>query len=601
MRVAFTVLLLASPLAARGQVATLPGPPQAPAIPQTPVQYTISAEPFLSDQEVLTNANLKTDAASLLQFFQERTVSAQDRQAMSALIPKLGADDFATREKAYAELLARGPRALAVLHQALKKETDSEIRGRAESLRKRIEGNDAGSVAAAAVRMLGKHKAAGAAEILLAYCPFANEEQVLAQIKSTLASLAASPGPAQTAALKSLTDKEAIIRQVAAVALLLADGKKHQALVRPLLKDPDATVRLHVALNLVPLQDKELVPALVGVLGELSRQEVWPAEEVLIQLAGAKVPQVSLGDDAASRKLCREEWEKWFKEHGTKLDMGKLGPPEPLLGYTLIVQQDNFGRPGGKGGPGGPGGPGGKRPKRSGSVGEVDENKNVLWQIRGLSQPVAAQVLSDDRVLIAEYQGQRVTERDLKGDIKWSKTLTYSPLAAQRLANGNTFIVTTQQLLEVDGDDNEVFTYPARTRERFFWAHKFRNGEIAFVTQNGTYTRLTSKTKKVLNSFSIGMSFSSRGPGTMFGAIDVLPGGGILVPRPDQGRVVEYSAEGKEVWAALVPYANAALRLSNGNTLVTCRDARQIVEVDRAGKEVWYHVTDRTPFQARRR
>ena len=40
-----------------------------------------------------------------------------------------------------------------------------------------------------------------------------------------------------------------------------------------------------------------------------------------------------------------------------------------------------------------------------------------------------------DRVLVTEFQGQRVSERNFKGEVKWEKALNGNPLSAQRLVN----------------------------------------------------------------------------------------------------------------------------------------------------------------------
>ena len=70
-------------------------------------------------------------------------------------------------------------------------------------------------------------------------------------------------------------------------------------------------------------------------------------------------------------------------------------------------------------------------------------------------------MLGATRVLVAEYQGGRVTERDTKGDVKWEYACGGNPFAVQRLPNGNTFIAMQGRLIEVDRNKNEVWSYPA--------------------------------------------------------------------------------------------------------------------------------------------
>src|SRR5262249_13757443 len=71
----------------------------------------------------------------------------------------------------------------------------------------------------------------------------------------------------------------------------------------------------------------------------------------------------------------------------------------------------------------------------------LDRNGQPQWQIENLDYPVDFQLLPGNRVLIAEYYSNRVTERDLTGKILWeASNLPRGPINVQRLPNGNTFI-----------------------------------------------------------------------------------------------------------------------------------------------------------------
>ena len=63
---------------------------------------------------------------------------AADRTAVAELLGRLGDDDYQTRERAQAELRARGPAVLGHLEDRLKTETDPEIVHRLQSLRKSV-------------------------------------------------------------------------------------------------------------------------------------------------------------------------------------------------------------------------------------------------------------------------------------------------------------------------------------------------------------------------------------------------------------------------------------------------------------------------------
>jgi hypothetical protein len=80
---------------------------------------------------------------SLLRFepFRKKAkATADETRLYQKFIPRMGADDFATREKATAQLRAAGDKALPVLREAAKSK-DVEIRSRAEQLVAALSGN----------------------------------------------------------------------------------------------------------------------------------------------------------------------------------------------------------------------------------------------------------------------------------------------------------------------------------------------------------------------------------------------------------------------------------------------------------------------------
>lgn len=56
--------------------------------------------------------------------------------------------------------------------------------------------------------------------------------------------------------------------------------------------------------------------------------------------------------------------------------------------------------------------------------------------------------------------------------------------------------------------------------------------------------------------------------------------GTFLVAHVDMGKVVEYSAEGKEIWLVPAPSAWTAVRLKNGNALISGNQAGYVREVN---------------------
>jgi PQQ-like domain len=295
--------------------------------------------------------------------------------------------------------------------------------------------------------------------------------------------------------------------------------------------------------------------------------------EALTLLAGEKGPAVGLGEDAVSRQKCRDAWTRWWQEYGSSVDLANRTHVPRFLGYTLIVQSADSG---------------------VGRVLEVGRDGKVRWQIDGLALPVDAEVLAGDRILIAEFSGMRVTERDFKGNILWQKQgLRGNPTNVQRLANGHTFIATNQEVLEVDRAGQEVFTrnFPGTM---LFGAAKTRNGEIFCFLQGGTCVRLDAAGKEIKN-------FPSGRNSQHTSGIDVLPSGRILITQPNLNTVAEVDAEGKTYRVIDAPGVTTASGLANGHILAASFDNRILVELDRTGKVIWEYKDGYHQFRARRR
>jgi hypothetical protein len=159
----------------------------------------------------------------------------------------------------------------------------------------------------------------------------------------------------------------------------------------------------------------------------------------------------------------------------------------------------------------------------------------------------------------------------------WERAVAM-PFQCQRLRNGNTFVAGRNLLVELDAKGKEVFRL--QRPDHLISAHRFRDGQTAFFTQQGDYVRLDPSGKEV-RSFHVGT------PGTAaFTSADVLPGDRVVVAIQHQNRVAEYDSAGKPVWEATVTLPGSPTRLSNGNTLVATMNAARITELNRTGKVV---------------
>jgi hypothetical protein len=474
------------------------------------------------------------------------------------------------RDKAMAGLLARGGAVVPLLRQAL-----AEAGGRGgERLRQGLEILEKDAPAplpAAAARLIALRRPAGAAEALLAYLPCAEDETLVREVRSALAAVAVRDGKPDEAVLKALEDGLPRRRAAAAEALCRA-APEHHPLVRRLLKDPDAEVRLHVALALVAARDRQAVPTLIDLLGELPPELAAQADEPLRILAGEQAPPFPGGDGAW--QSYRDAWGHWWRDQGQKIDLAQVDLAQRYLGYTLLLEGYN-------------------PATRTGRLVEVDAQGKVRWEMRGLRAPSDVELLPGGRVLVTEQGASVVTERDLKGTILWQKAIGQPVFAAQRLPNGNTFIAARNQLMEVDRAGKEVFRYN-RPQNDLMAARRLRDGHTALLTTGWQYIRLDGSAKEVKSQRLTPLPLNTS-------AVDFLPGDRLLVPEYNNNRVVEYTADGRVAWQAAVPMPNSVLRLANGNTLVCSVNGQRAVELDRTGKVVWEYRENIRPLRALRR
>jgi hypothetical protein len=525
-----------------------------------------------AEEQILRAAGIAADGPAVLDLFRRHTLSPASLQRITSLIGQLGDDQFELREKASRELASFGSAAGPLLRRA-QASADVEVVRRAEQLLKQVDAGPGPKVFAAAAHVLAARKPDGAAAALLAFLPFA-EEVVQAEARAALAALALRDGKPEQVLVKALKDAVPLRRSAAGEALCGARAPGVDAELRALLKDPDPEVRLRIALAFLALNDREAVPVLIALLGELPAPQLWQVEDALYRLAGQQAPDLTTLKDPAPATV-RKLWNDWWQAHGSGLDLARVSREPALLGYTLIATV-------------------GVGTRHGGQVLELGRDGKRRWLLDGIVYPLDVQVLTPNRLLVAENTGNRVTERDLAGKVLWEKQIPL-PISCERLAGGTTLIANSSQIVEVDRSGKEVFSYQLpKTKGKIIAARKLKNGQILYVTNPGGVTRLDPD-GRVLKSFPIGkVSYFAS-------TVDILPNGRILIPLYIDDRVVEYDPEGRAVWQAKVTGPVSAIRLPNGNTLVALPVPKKVVELDRAGKAVGQTTLDGQPRQARRR
>ena len=538
-----------------------------------PIHFAADSE-STPDEQILKDVGVDQDATALLGFFKNMSPSDEDTAKIKKLIEQLGDDEFDVREQATKQLKEKGPTAIPFLKTAAKS-PDPEVARRADECSDAIRKRFSSTVVGAAARLLTKKRPDGTAAALLGILPSTEDEAVADEIRNALVKLAGKDGKAEPAIVAALTDKSPARRAAAGYALVRAGAEQEMPAVRKLLQDSEPIVRLHVGMALAGAREKEAVPALIELLDKLPMAQVAGVEEMLYRLAEEKqVPTLSGSDDAA-RKKYREAWSKWWTDNGEKVDFAKAEAPK-LLGYTVIVLLDQN------------------------KVIELDADNKTRWEVAELQFPLDVQYLAGGRLLLAEQQGGRVTERTLDGKVVWEYKMT-EPLVAQRFPNGHTFIAGRNSMIVLDAKGNEVMTRNMPQGDQVMRAQRLPNGEIAHVVQHlggvgagrTEYIHLDAAGKE-LHRFDVNVS-------TFGGRIQLLPNGHVLIPEMHMNRVAEYNNEGKVVWETKVEQPIMASRLPNGNTLVTSMTQKKAIELDRDGKQVWEYTNDTRVTRALRR
>lgn len=513
------------------------------------------AAEIAADEKILTEAHVATDGPSLVHYFRKRSLTEEDLARLEQTVRRLGAPLYADRERASRDLIEAGRPAVAYLKKAVD-DPDLEIAHRVQRCLTEIGNSRDAPVVLAAARLLAVRKPEGAAAAILGYLPFA-EELAEEELLTALGAVGSPNGTPDPALLRALTDRLPERRGAAALVLGSAGDLKS---VRPLLADATPRVRLRAAQGLLVGKKKEGVPALLALLAEGPLAEAWQAEELLFRLAGDKAPTVSVGaGEAADRKRSRDTWTTWWRDHGDKVDLAQLALADRPAGLTLIAAYDGYNQGKGK-------------------VFEVSADGRTRWQIDDVRGPVDAQVLPGNRVLIAEYNAAKFTERTFDGKIVWERTANGSPVNCRRLPNGNTFLATTSEIREITADGKDVYVIGGK---QVYSAYKMRTGHIAYLSVDGSVVEVDTAGKEVRKF--------SAGPAPI-GLLKfaVLPAGRFLVPQQTAGKVKEFDAAGKVVWEGNIPNSRVVTRLPNGNTLVCGHNGdHRIAEVDRTGRIVW--------------
>ncbi len=504
-----------------------------------------------NDEKLLREHKAGPDEKALREFFRKRSPVPGDLEKIEALVRQLGERSFQRRNRATEALITWGPAAFDALRRGTL-DTDIEIVRRCERCLAEIErpGNE---LPFAAVRQVVRLKLNGGLALLLDYAPNADDDQVTEAVLAALRSLA-DPKTPDDALLKASADRAPARRAAAAHLLGRHTSKTGREAAMKLLADPEIIVRFRAAEALLFARERAAIPALIELLRTAKPDVRWQVEDLLARLPACikSEPALPAGpneDKAAEWSQWSERWAAWWTKHGPGADLAKLEERPAFQNLTLVPEMHAH------------------------KVWEYGPDGKKRWELTtDLKSPIDAQVLPNGRVLIAELDGGRVTERDRSGKIVWQHAVV-TPIYVRRMTGGNTFISTNHSCLIVTPAGKEVFRYTPEASFFIHSIHQMSNHHIVAISMEGD-VREIAPDGKVIRTIPL----PERGG---WSGIEGLPGNRYLCA--GGGKVREIDATGKVLWKLNHPSACFATRLPNGNTLVA-DNSRSLIEVNREGK-----------------
>ena len=410
-------------------------------------------------------------------------------------------------------------------------------------------------VTPALIRLITLVRPANAIEIILAYIPSCNDDNIqdlLGECLGLYLNDQNTPPPALIAASTSSIEE---IRTFAGRVLAQSPNEIAQKTCTTLLSDSSVRVRFEVARESIKNQNKSAIPVLIELMTKVPAEKAEAIDQTLRAIAKDKSPE-SKNDS----KVDAAAWNTWWQKEGTQLVLTPGLKNQEALKNFLVVESFN-------------------QEKKSGRVFLVTPSGKTLWEITNLSNPTDALLLPNNKILITEQGANRITERDTKGNISWEKSAT-NPFLSQRLSNGNIFIASRNKIVEVGRNGNEIFSF-SYPNETILAACKTRTNEYALLSYNGVFLKLDSKGNEVSKSrIPFPTNFGING-----GAI--TQNDRVLVSIPTLNKIMEFNFSGQSTWESTITMPGIPTKLPNGNVVAPSLNGSKIVEIQMDGKIIY--------------
>jgi hypothetical protein len=177
------------------------------------------------------------------------------------------------------------------------------------------------------------------------------------------------------------------------------------------------------------------------------------------------------------------------------------------------------------------------------------------------------------------------------GKVAWSYSISAKDnyfVDATMLSNGNVIFARKHGATEVTPDKQVAWNYDAPPGAEVHSAQPVGRDRVLLM-QCGDPAKLILMDKKS-GKAEKELVMRTRRPDNVHGQfrhVRMTKAGTFLVPHMDLGVVVEYDANGKEIWSVEAKSCWAAVRLKNGHTLISGNQNGYVREVNAKGETVW--------------
>lgn len=373
--------------------------------------------------------------------------------------------------------------------------------------------------------------------------------------------LEATPS-AREAATTILNQKDHYLpAAIRAICLILADHtitKGSPEAIAKTLANESFETRLELAREFTKKRSEAGVQTIIESLHLAPRETAEHFAALVSGLAEPLLPELNL-DTKDNAKKTEQSLADWWKNNKAKLKWSQESDTHISKQRILVVDSQN-------------------PTNKSGRVLMMTSQGRTLWEIPNLNSPNDAHY-HQGRVLISEAGNNRITLRDLKGNILWEKPFQ-NPFLAKTLPNGNYFIAGRNTIWEINRQGKDVFQFPVPT-STILTAAKTGPHEYGILQYTGTYLKIDSRGKEISRAtIPFPTNFGING-GT------ILQDEHILVSIPTLNKILEYTNLGHLLQEYELPSPGAAIKTSHGNILAPNLQAGKLVESRKDGKIIW--------------